>query len=318
MKAAPLLRAWLHRLRQPEAAGSLPVQFHMRHRWLGWAADGHTLRFASTDGEVTLQASAVLLALGGASWPRLGSTGSWVDILRAQGVAVHDLQAANCGFDAAGRAGNGWTARLQTQAGEPLKSMTLKWQDASGNWQERRGECVLTQTGLEGSVLYAASGDLREAINSAGSASVAFNVLPDLSAAQVLAALQAPRKGQSLSSVLKKRFKLSPVKVALLYELLAAETLQSPEQLAAALQHLPISLLRPRPVAEAISSAGGVALDAVDAHLMIKAKRGVFCAGEMLDWEAPTGGYLLSACMATAWRAAAGIAAHLQHGQAPQ
>ena len=137
-------------------------------------------------------------------------------------------------------------------------------------------------------------------------------------AAQVLAALQAPRKGQSLSSLLKKRFKLSPLKVALLYELLSPEALQNPTQLAGALQHLPITLLRPRPVAEAISSAGGVALEAVDENLMLQAKPGVFCAGEMLDWEAPTGGYLLTACMATAWRAAAGIAAYLQQNQTSQ
>ena len=318
MKAAPLLRAWLQRLRHPEAANSSPVIFHMRHRWLGWAGDGQSLCFASAEGEVQVRASAVLLALGGASWPRLGSTGDWVGILRGQGVLVHDLQAANCGFDAAGRAGLGWTERLQAHAGEPLKSICLKWQDGASNWQERRGECVLTQTGLEGSVLYAASGALRERINTKGGATLALNLLPDMPAAQVLAALQAPRKGQSLSSLLKKRFKLSPVKVALLYELLSPEALQNPTQLAGALQHLPITLLRPRPVAEAISSAGGVALEAVDENLMLQAKPGVFCAGEMLDWEAPTGGYLLTACMATAWRAAAGIAAYLQQNQTSQ
>lgn len=312
MKAAPLLRAWLQRLRQPEAAGSVPVVFYMRHRWLGWADDGSSLRFATAEGEVLVQAAAVLLALGGASWPRLGSTGDWVRLLREQGVLVHDLQAANCGFDAAGRAGAGWTTRLQSHAGAALKSISLKWQDESGRWQERRGECVLTQNGLEGSVLYAASSALRERINNSGSADLALNLLADLSAEQVLAALQAPRQGQSLSSVLKKRFKLSAVKVALLYELLNPEVLQDARQLAAAMQHLTISLLRPRPVMEAISSAGGVALDAVDANLMIKTQPGVFCAGEMLDWEAPTGGYLLTACMATAWQAAAGISVYLQ------
>ncbi len=312
MKAAPLLRAWLQRLRHPPTAKGVPVQFFMRHRWLAWAEDGKTLRFATPDGEKTVRAQAVLLALGGASWPRLGSTGDWVGILRKQGVAVHDLQAANCGFDAAGRIGTGWTPHLQAQAGQALKSIVLQWQNTTGQWQARRGECVLTQTGLEGSVLYAASGDLREGIQRSGSATLALNLLPDLPAAQVLALLQAPRKGQSLSSILKKRFKLSAVKVALLYELLSPAALQDPMQLAAALQHLPITLLRPRPVAEAISSAGGVALDALDERLMLKTQAGVFCAGEMLDWEAPTGGYLLTACMATGARAAAGIAAYLQ------
>jgi hypothetical protein len=311
MKAAPLLRAWLQRLRQPNAAGSVPVVFHMRQRWLGWAEDGQTLRFATAAGESRVQADAVLLALGGASWPRLGSTGDWVSMLRERGVAVHDLQAANCGFDAAGRSGTGWTAHLQAYAGEPLKSIALQWQDEQGRWQARRGECVLTASGLEGSVLYAASAALREGINTSGSATLALNLLPDLPAAQVLAALQAPRKGQSLSSCLKKRLKLSPVKVALLYELLSPATLQSPEQLAAALEHLPICLLRPRPVAEAISSAGGVARAALDENLMLHALPGFFCAGEMLDWEAPTGGYLLTACMATAQQAAAGIAQYL-------
>jgi uncharacterized flavoprotein (TIGR03862 family) len=204
---------------------------------------------------------------------------------------------------------------LQELAGQPLKNIVLHWQDAQGKPQERRGECVLTATGLEGSVLYAASGDLREAIKQNGSASLTLNLLPDADTEQILAVLAAPRKGQSLSSVLKKRFKLSALKVALLYELLSPETLQDPAQLAASLQHLPIKLLRTRPVAEAISSAGGVALDALDENLMLRTKAGVFCAGEMLDWEAPTGGYLLTASMATGARAAAGIAAYLQQAR---
>ncbi len=319
MKAAPLLRAWLHRLRQPTAASSVPVVFHMRQRWLGWGDDakgaGKVLRFATPEGEKTVHAQAVLLALGGASWPRLGSRGDWVGVLRDQGVKVLDLEAANCGFDAAGRAGAGWTERLQKLAGQPLKNIVLHWPDAQGKPQERRGECVLTATGLEGSVLYAASGDLREAIKQNGSASLTLNLLPDADTEQILAVLAAPRKGQSLSSVLKKRFKLSALKVALLYELLSPETLQDPAQLAASLQHLPIKLLRTRPVAEAISSAGGVALDALDENLMLRTKAGVFCAGEMLDWEAPTGGYLLTASMATGARAAAGIAAYLQQAR---
>jgi len=317
MKAAPLLRAWLHRLRQPVQAGAAPVRFEMKSRWLGWAedgdgSDGHALRFASPDGEKTVHAKAVLLALGGASWPRLGSTGDWVGILRDQGAKVLDLEAANCGFDAAGRAGQGWTPRLQELAGQPLKNIVLHWQDAQGKPQERRGECVLTATGLEGSVLYAASSDLREAIHRSGSASLALNLLPDKTKAEVQTILQAPRGGQSLSNVLRKRLHVDALKTALLYELLPSETLQDPAALAAALQHLPIKLLRTRPVAEAISSAGGVALDALDENLMFTAKAGVFCAGEMLDWEAPTGGYLLTACMATGWRAARGVAEYLR------
>ncbi|MFI0547082.1 MAG: TIGR03862 family flavoprotein [Brachymonas sp.] len=311
MKAAPLLRAWLQRLRQPTAAGSVPVVFQMRWRWLGWAEDGKALRFATPEGEQTVQADAVLLALGGASWPRLGSTGDWVEILRAQGVALRDLQAANCGFDAAGRSGSGWTARLAEHAGQPFKNIALRWQAEDGAGQARRGECVLTATGLEGSVLYAASAALRESINASGSACLYMNLLPEHSAAQVLQALQAPRQGQSLSTVLKKRFKLDALKIALLYELLSPEQLQAPQALAAALQNLPIALRQARPVAEAISSAGGVAQAAVDENLMLQALPGVFCAGEMLDWEAPTGGYLLTACMATAQQAAAGIQQHL-------
>lgn len=319
MKAAPLLRAWLQRLRHPQTAEGVPVQFFMRHRWLGWAEDGQTLRFATPESEQAerlVQADAVLLALGGASWPRLGSDGAGNTLLQARGVAVHGWQAANCGFDAAGRSGQGWTEHLARHAGQAFKTLELRWQDAQGQWQQRRGECVLTATGLEGSVLYAASAALREALLRQGSASVYFNLLPDYQPAQIQAQLQAPRRGLSLSSVLKKRFKLDALKIALVYELLAPEVLQQPSALAAALQNLPIALLRPRPVAEAISSAGGVALDAVDEDLMLKALPGVFCAGEMLDWEAPTGGYLLTACMATAAQAASGIQAYLQHQKA--
>ena len=319
MKAAPLLRAWLQRLSQPTAQGSAPVSFYMRQRWQGWVDGGQvgvqTLLFTSPEGQTQVRAKAVLLALGGASWPRMGSDGAWVELLQAQGVLVHRLQAANCGFDAAGRAGQGWTPRLAEFAGQPFKNIVISWENVQGQLQSRRGECVLTATGLEGSVLYAASADLREGLNRAGQTSVRLNLLPDKTPAELLAALAAPRKGQSLSSVLKKCLKLDGLKVALLYELLTPEQLAEPAALAQALHDLPIALLRPRPVAEAISSAGGVALPELDEDLMLRALPGVFCAGEMLDWEAPTGGYLLTACMATAQRAALGIGQYLQKMQ---
>jgi uncharacterized flavoprotein (TIGR03862 family) len=299
MKAAPLLRAWLHRLR---AAG---VQFHMRHRWLGGtesAVSPAALRFATPAGEVHAEAAAVVLALGGASWPRLGSDGAWVPWLQAQGVAVDALQPANCGFDV------GWSEHFSTRfAGQPFKSVALAFTDAQGRHFARKGEFVATATGIEGSLVYAASGLLRDEIAAHGSATLLLDLLPDRSAEQVHAAVMHPRGSRSLSSHLKSRLGLDGVKAGVLYEMLGRDGVQAGEALSRSIKALPIRLAAARPVAEAISSAGGVRFDALDEQMMARALPGVFCAGEMLDWEAPTGGYLLTASMASGAAAARGV-----------
>lgn len=312
MKAAPLLRAWLLRLRQPNHSSAVPVQFFMRQRWLGWAEDGQALQFATAAGEKQIPFTATILALGGASWPHLGSDAAWLPLLQARGVDVAPLQAANCGFDVAGREGASWTPHFADKfAGQPFKTIAISWTDAAGKVHSRKGECVATSTGIEGSVIYTASADLREAINAQGQALLTMNLLPDWQQEKIAQILQAPRAGKSLSAVLKSKLKLDGIKTALMYELLSAEQLNDPLQLASALQAVPITLLRVRPIAEAISSAGGVRLEALNEDLMLKRLPGVFCAGEMLDWEAPTGGYLLTACMATGVQAAEGVLRYL-------
>jgi uncharacterized flavoprotein (TIGR03862 family) len=289
MKAAPLLRAWLHRLR---AAG---VVFHMRHRWLGFAEGDSgavpALRFADAEGvEKTLAARAVILALGGASWARLGSDGAWVPTLEQKAVAVTPLKPSNCGFDVAG-----WTPFfVEKFAGQPFKSVAIRFGEFS-----RRGEFVATTTGVEGSLVYAASALMRDAIERDGSATFFLDLLPDFSAEKVLAAVKHPRGSRSLSSHLKSRLGLDGIKSAVLHELLDKATLADPQALAAAIKALPIELRATRPIDEAISTAGGVDFNAMDGALMLKSIPGVFCAGEMLDWEAPTGGYLMTACMAS-------------------
>jgi uncharacterized flavoprotein (TIGR03862 family) len=317
MKAAPLLRAWLHRLREPLADldGARPgVRFHMRHRWLGWTADGG-LRFATPAGEVVERVDAVVLALGGASWARLGSDGAWLPWLQARGVAVAPLRASNCGFDvgatAPGRAG--WSEHLRTRfAGQPVKPVVLGWTDAAGREQRQQGEFVLTATGVEGSLIYAFSARLRDAIEATGEARVTLDLLPAHSAEQVLAEVQRPRGPRSLSTHLKSRLGLHGLKMALLHEVLSHEQLVDPVALAQAIKALPLRLVAPRPLDEAISTAGGVRFEALDANLMLRDAPGVFCAGEMLDWEAPTGGYLLTACLALGRTAARGALCWLQ------
>ena len=294
MKAAPLLRAWLHRLR---ASG---VRFHMRQRWLGWATtagDGtHALRFGTPAGESTVHARAVVLALGGASWARLGSDGAWVPWLAERGVAIAPLQAANCGFDVAG----GWSEHLRVRhAGEPLKTVALRCHSPDGQAFQQRGEFVVTQTGIEGSLVYAASALLRDGIAAQGHALVEIDLLPDRSAAFVRAEVSRPRGPRSLSTHLKSRLGLDGVKAALLHERLTREQLADASALATAIKALPITLSAPRPIDEAISTAGGVRFEALDEGLMLRDLPGLFCAGEMLDWEAQTGGYLLSACLAS-------------------
>lgn len=307
MKAAPLLRAWLQRLRHP--AAGIPVCFHMRHRWQGW--QGEALCFVHEGAPRRVRARATLLALGGASWPRLGSDGSWVPLLAARGVGLSELRPANCGFDAWGRAGLGWTAHfVQRHAGQALKSVVLHVGKPGqpGHWS-RKGECVVTDGGIEGSLVYAAAAMLREALRTQGEAWLAFDLLPDWPLERLQAELAHPRGSRSLASHLKSRVGLQGVKLGLLHELLAPDVWQDPVRLAQAMRHLPVRLKAPRPVAEAISTAGGVVRDALTPELMLKTCPGVYCAGEMLDWEAPTGGYLLTACLASALQAARGILA---------
>ncbi|GAA4410253.1 TIGR03862 family flavoprotein [Quisquiliibacterium transsilvanicum] len=303
MKAAPLLRAWLHRLR---AAG---VRFHMRHRWRGWSDE--ELVFDAPDGEALVSADAVVLALGGASWPRLGSDGAWVPLLEARGVHSAPLRPSNCGFDV------GWSAHFAGRfAGHPLKSVELACPDPAGQAQRRRGEFIVTSTGIEGSLVYAFSAMLRDRIEASGSAVLHLDLAPDRSEERLREALSRPRGGRSLSNHLRVRAGLEGVKAALLRELLDEGTLGDPDRLAPAIKRLPLRLVAARPVAEAISSAGGVPFAELDAGLMLRRLPGVFCAGEMLDWEAPTGGYLITAVFASGLAAGRGAAAWL--GLAPE
>jgi len=308
MKAAPLLRAWLQRLRHPVQGPG--VQFHMRHRWTGWAErDASTLCFDGPNGPVQVQAGAVVLALGGGSWARLGSNGAWVPLLAARGVAVAPLLPSNCGFDVKG----GWTEHFASRfAGQPFKSVAITVTTSQGVQFERKGEFVATATGVEGSLVYAASSLLRDDIIRTGSATFHLDLLPDMSAERVLAEVQHPRGTRSLSSHLKSRLHIDGIKAGILYELVSREVMADPVQLAAAIKALPITLTATRPIDEAISTAGGVLFEAMTPDLMLESLPGVFCAGEMLDWEAPTGGYLLQACFASGRRAGQGVQQFLQ------
>ena len=305
MKAAPLLRAWLHRLR---AAG---LRLHMRHRGLGWreGESPTTLRFATPQGEQLQQAAAVLLALGGASWPQLGSDGAWWPWLQQQGVDLAPLQPANCGFDVA------WSPYFsQRFAGAPMKLVRLHFDDGQGEAFSRQGEFVVTAGGIEGSLVYAASARLRDAIQRDGSANVQMDLLPGRSLDQLAAALAKGRGARSLPNHLKEQAGLDGVKAALLRERYSAAQLadrvaHQPLGLAAEVKAWPLRLTAARPVAEAISTAGGVRFEALDDNSMLRALPGMFCAGEMLDWEAPTGGYLLNASLASGRVAALGLLA---------
>lgn len=296
MKAAPLLRAWLHRLR---TAG---LRMHVRHRWLGWTANG-ALRFATPHGEVEARASATLLALGGGSWAKLGSDGAWVAGLREYGVEIADLKPANCGFDIP------WSTHFKERfAGEPLKLIAARTDTGTS----RAGECMITDGGIEGGVIYALSAALRHEIETQGQATLWLDLLPNHDAPRVLAEVSHPRGSRSLSSHLQSRLGLKGVKAGLLREALSAEEFQDPVRLAAGIKALPLRLVAPRPLDEAISSAGGVCFSGLNDDLMLRDHPGLFCAGEMLAWEAPTGGYLLTACFATGRRAAAGALRWLQ------
>ncbi len=304
MKAAPLLRAWLHRLRHP--AQGEPVTFHMRHRWNGeltHSDNGYTLMFDTPNGAHSTQAQAVLLALGGGSWAKLGSDGAWQPWLRALGVEVTPLRPSNCGFDVQG----GWTPHLREKfAGTPIKGAVLSFEGFA-----RKGEFVLTATGIEGSLVYAASALLRDAIARDGQATLHIDLKPELSSERVLADVSHPRGSRSWSSHLKSRLNLSPVHLALLHEVLSKNAMNDPAQIATAIKGLPLTLHATRPIDEAISTAGGVKLEALTPELMTNTLPGLFIAGEMLDWEAPTGGYLLSACLASGRLAGLGAAKYL-------
>lgn len=301
MKAGPLLRHWLHRLR---AAG---VRFHMRHRWQGWTDSG-ALRFLAPHGEVHFEADAMVLALGGGSWARLGSDGAWVPWLAQHGVQVAPLRPANCGFDVA----NGWSDHLRSRfAGQPLKTIALQFTNAAGQTHRHKGELMLSNSGLEGSLIYAHSALLRDTIAAQGTVTIALDLAPDKPLARVASEVAHPRGARSLASHLQSRAGIKGVKTALLHEVLPAETVADPLRLAQAIKALPITLVAPRPIDEAISSAGGVLFNDIDSQLMLHALPGVFCAGEMLDWEAPTGGYLLTACFASGRAAGLGALAWL-------
>jgi len=289
MKAAPLLRAWLHRLR------SQGVHFHVRHRWLGWSGAG--LRFATPDGEIVVQAAAVILALGGGSWARLGSDGAWVPVLRDSGIDVAPLKPANCGFDVA------WSPYFSERfAGQPVKPVV-----ASCAGQTRQGEFNITATGIEGGLVYALSAPLRDVLARDGHAALTLDLAPGRSIERLAADLARPRGRDSLANHLRRRAGIEGVKAALLRELCPPETLAAPALLAAAIKALAVPVGATRPIDEAISTAGGVSFAALDEALMLHGKPGVFCAGEMVDWEAPTGGYLLTACLASGRVAAAGV-----------
>ncbi len=295
MKAAPLLRAWLQRLR------GNGVVFHQRHRFTGWSEDDE-LCFSTPDGERRCRPDATVLALGGGSWSRLGSDGRWLPWLAARGVETLPLQPSNCGFDIA------WSDFLRERfAGSPLKSVVAVCQDAHGHEIRREGECVISAHGIEGSLVYALSAALRDRLNTHGEAILTLDLAPHRSKEALQQALAKPRGKNSVGNHWRKTAGLDGVKAALLHEILLPAQSADAARVAATIKALPLKLLRARPLDEAISTAGGVALSALDPALMLKSMPGVFCAGEMLDWEAPTGGYLLTACFASGRVAGQGV-----------
>ena len=285
-KASPLLRAWLRRL------GSMDVQLALRHRWIGWDEQGRLL-FETPDGQRSVEARATILALGGASWPKLGSDGSWVEILATKGIAISPLRPANCGFAVV------WSDVFRDRfEGQPLKGVALSFGSHSV-----RGEAVITRSGIEGGAIYALSADLREAVLRDGKAILLVALRPDLDRDGLMARLSMPKGKQSFSNFLRKALNLSPIAIGLLQEAARASkmslSLLSAADLANWINAVPILLTGVAPIARAISSAGGISFSEIDADYMIRRLPGVFAAGEMLDWEAPTGGYLLQASFAT-------------------
>lgn len=301
LKAAPLLRGWVRRLREQG------VRFHVHHRWLGWTDDG-ALRFATPDGEQAIRADAVVLAMGGGSWPELGSDGAWQVPLLDRGIDVSPLVPSNCGFDI------GWSEHIAGRfAGAPLKPVAIHLRDQHGREHARQGECVITAGGIEGSLIYAYSALIRDAIDAHGPLTIELDLSPDRALERLCADLAKPRGKHSMSDHLRRQTGITGVKAALLHEVLDREQFHDTDKLARTIKRLPLRLTQARPIAEAISSGGGVRLEAMDATLMLDALPGVFCAGEMLDWEAPTGGYLLTACFASGRRAGLGAADWIKH-----
>jgi uncharacterized flavoprotein (TIGR03862 family) len=300
LKAAPLLRGWVRRLREQG------VRFHMHQRWIGWNEVGE-LQFATEDGDAVVRADSTVLALGGASWPELGSDGTWTESFARHALACQPLRPANCGFDVA------WSEHfIARHAGAPLKPARVRFIDAGERAHEQQGEFIVTAHGVEGSLIYALAASLRDSIDARGSVDLILDLAPDRSVEQLAAELATARGKRSLSDHLRRHASLSAVKIGLLHECLPRPLTSDAQTLASAIKALPITLQRTRPIAEAISSAGGVPRSALDDRLMLRARPGVFCAGEMLDWEAPTGGYLLTACFASGRRAAHGAIAWLR------
>jgi hypothetical protein len=301
MKASPLLRAWINKLSESE------VEFHVRHKLVGLTSltgltglnsrTGLTCQFETPDGLKQVEADALILALGGGSWRRLGSTGEWVELLKQLEVKVEALKPANCGFDVA------WSKHLvEKYHGHPIKSVTLSFDSF-----HQQGEFIITKEGVEGGLIYSASAMMRDEIEKNGKAIIFLDLAPDKTKEQLIEKLSKPRGSRSLSSYVEKTMGIKGVKMGLLYEVLSKEDFANAEKLASFIKRLPISLIATRPLDEAISSAGGVSFDSLNENLMLKNVSGVFCAGEMLDWEAPTGGYLLSACFASGVVAGNGV-----------
>jgi uncharacterized flavoprotein (TIGR03862 family) len=297
MKASPMLRAWLQRL---ENSG---VTFHYGYHWTDIRHEDNqpVLGFDTAEGIQTIRPAAVILALGGGSWPRLGSTGSWVQVLEKSGIPIAPLRPSNCGFDVQ------WSEHFKGKFdGAPLKPVTLSF-----NGSTRQGEFIVTKDGVEGSLIYSFSAAIRDEIELSGEAVITLDLSPDWSVSKLAARLATPRGSRTMSHHLEKMVGMKGVKAGLLWEFVPREDFFAPEKLAAHIKALPVPLVAPRPLAEAISSAGGVKFEALDEHLMLAALPGIFCAGEMMDWEAPTGGYLLTACLSTGRWAAQGALAWL-------
>jgi uncharacterized flavoprotein (TIGR03862 family) len=298
-KASPLLRSWLRRL---DAAG---VRFAFRHRWTGWDDQGR-LRFQTPDGVHAIAARATVFALGGASWPRLGSDGGWVDILAAKDIAISKLRPANSGFTVA------WSDVFRDRfEGQPLKGVAL-----TIGAHTVRGEAMITRSGIEGGAIYALSAELREAVRGIGQAWLTIALRPDLAAAALTTRLSGIRGKQSLANFLRKAVQVSPVGIGLMQEAAIASGRPlasfSPAELAQLINAIPVQLTGVAPIDRAISTAGGISFDELDDRFMLRKLPGVFAAGEMLDWEAPTGGYLLQASFATGAAAGRGVLAWLK------
>lgn len=296
LKAAPLLRTWLRRLRLNG------VRFHVRHRWCGWDEQGR-LRFITDDGMLSVRVDAVVLAMGGGSWPQLGSNGEWVKTLSERQVPIVPMKPANCGFDVR------WSEHFRTRfAGHPVKTVALVVRATDGTAIRHMGEFVVTANGVEGGIVYMGSAAVREMIAAEGTATVWLDLTPDRMLKQLTQDLSRPRGKRTVATHLKRCAGITGVKAGLLREVVPNDVFTDPARLAAAIKSLPLTLLAPRPIEEVISTAGGLSFEALDGNFMVRSLPGVFCAGEMLDWEAPTGGYLLTACLATG-RLAGGKAA---------